>query len=89
MKDSYLEVTFRHGLVLAAYYYLPRESGQKVQRTVRSESGLIIDYDGENNPLGIEITSPSSLTLEVFNRVLAQLGKKPVESSELSPLQAA
>ena len=29
MKERYLEVTFRHGRPIAAYYYLPRSADQK------------------------------------------------------------
>jgi len=44
MKDRYLEVTFRHGRPIAAYYYLPRGTDQKSVRTRRVEPGLIIDF---------------------------------------------
>ena len=44
MKESYLEVTFRHGRPMAAYYHLPREAGQRSVRTRRVEPGLVIDY---------------------------------------------
>ena len=43
MKDSYLEVTFRHGRVLAAYYYLPRRAGQKSYRTEEVEPSIVVD----------------------------------------------
>ena len=43
MKQSYLEVTFRNGRPLAAYYYLPRRPGEKSVRTRRVEPGLLID----------------------------------------------
>ena len=37
MRENYLEVTFRHGRPIAAYYYLPREANQKSARTRRVE----------------------------------------------------
>ncbi|MCG8449659.1 MAG: hypothetical protein MI725_08775 [Pirellulales bacterium] len=88
MQDSYLEVTFRHGRVLAAYYYLPRSSDARVVKTESAESGLKIDFDSEGIPLGIEITSPNSLTLVAFNAVLERFGYSPVEPQELAPLAA-
>jgi hypothetical protein len=89
MQEPYLEITFRHGSVLAAYYYLPRESGQHSSRSERLESGLIVDYDADGQPIGIEITSPGRLKIDDFNQVLAQLGMPPVAERELKPLQAA
>jgi len=77
MKDAYLEVTFRRGRPIAAYYYLPRASGQKGARTRRVEPGLIIDFAAEGQPIGIEITAPAKLSLAVLNAVLRELGQAP------------
>src|SRR5438105_4588007 len=43
MKEAYLEVTYRRGRAIAAYYYLPRRPRQKVASTRRAENGLIVD----------------------------------------------
>ena len=89
MNEAYLEVTYRHGRPLAAYYYLPRRPGERVYRTSRGPSGLLIDYTRRGHAIGIEITAPSVLSLAAMNRVLRHLGQKPVKRSELSPLLAA
>jgi uncharacterized protein YuzE len=89
MQESYLEVTFRHGRPLAAYYHLPRDGERKAHRTQRLEHGLVVDFDEDGAPIGIEITSPSSLTLEAFNAVLVGLGCEPVADEDFAPLQAA
>ncbi len=89
MKKSYLEVTFRQGRPLAAYYYLPRNTGEKSFRTSKAELGLIIDYNKSGRPIGIEITDPEQVTLAAFNRVLIDLGFPPIKSGELAPLCAA
>jgi len=89
MQQPYLEVTFRHGRPLAAYYYLPRSAGQKSHRTRRIEPGLVVDFDEHGQPIGIEITAPSVLTLKAFNSALAELGIDAVGQSELGPLRAA
>ena len=39
MKEPYLEVTFRHGRPIAAYYYLPRQANQRVCGLVGSSLG--------------------------------------------------
>jgi uncharacterized protein YuzE len=89
MKAAYLEVTFRHGRPLAAYYYLPRRTGQKSFRTVRMESGLLADFDQQGRPIGIEITAPGKTTATVLNRVLLKYGLPELASDDLRPLRAA
>lgn len=89
MNNTYLEVTFRHGRPLAAYYYLPRRPRQKSARSRRVEPGLIVDFTADGQPLGIEITAPSLLTVAALNRVLRKLGCAPVRRADLAPIRAA
>ena len=89
MSQTYLEVTFRHGKPLAAYYYLPRRPGQRSYRTQRFEPGLIVDFSRGGRPLGIEITASSSTPLSAINRVLASLGLSKLSRAEFAPLRLA
>ena len=89
MNEAYVEVTYRHGRPLAAYYYLPRRSGDRAHRTSRGPSGLLVDYTRRGRAIGIEITAPSVLSLAAMNRVLRDLGQRPIKRIELSPLLAA
>ena len=89
MNDSYLEVMFRHGRPIAAYYYLPRRPTDKSRRTKRVEPGLVIDFARGGKPIGIEILAPDKLTLRTFNRVLRELGYPPLKQADLAPLKAA
>jgi uncharacterized protein YuzE len=89
MSESYLEVTFRHGRPMAAYYYLPRRPKDKSYRTKRIEPGLVIDFARDGKPIGIEIVAPDKLTLSVFNHVLRELGFRPLKRADLAPLMAA
>ncbi len=89
MKNRYLEVTFRNGKPLAAYLYLPRRPGDQYVRTERQDQGLLIDFSSDGRPIGIEITAPQQLTLDVFNRVLAAIDQTPATGDELAPLAAA
>lgn len=89
MKEAYLEVTYRHGRPLAAYFYLPRDGQPKSVRTRRVDPGLVIDLSATGEPLGIEITAPSLVTVSVLNRVLEELGVSPVSHTDLAPLRAA
>jgi hypothetical protein len=89
MKQPYLEVTYRQGRPLAAYYYLPRQAGDRSARTERELSGLLVDYAPDGRPIGVEITSPASFDPAEFNRLLERLGQPPVGAEELAPLVAA
>ena len=89
MSEPYLEITFRRGKALAAYYYLQRRPGQKSFKTRRVEPGMAIDFSRGGEPIGIEITAPSKLTLPAFNRVLRELGLPSLKRSDLKPLLAA
>ena len=89
MKDSYLEVTYRHGRPLAAYLYLPRQEGDVSVRTRKVAPGILVDYSDDDRPIGIEITSPGQVIAEALNSVLADLDFSPMEPAELAPVVAA
>lgn len=89
MKDSYLEITFRHGKAFAAYYYLPRSGGEVSVRTEPAEAGMLVDYGRGGDPIGIEITAPSRASLAALNRVLRSLGQEPARREDFAPLRAA
>ena len=52
MSEPYLEITFRRGKALAAYYYLQRRPGQKSFKTRRVEPGMVIDFNRGGEPIG-------------------------------------
>lgn len=89
MSEPYLEVTYRRGHALAAYYYLPRRSKDRSYRTRRAGPGLLVDYGRSGRPLGIEITAPAKVSLAAINRLLKELGHRPMKRAEISPLHAA
>ncbi len=89
MKESYLEVTFRHGQPLAGYLYLPREPGEKSFRTSKADLGMVVDFSRSGKPIGIELTAPTKVTLSSLNRVLGELGIPPLRATDLDPLRAA
>lgn len=89
MRNRYLEVTFRRGRMLAAYLYLPRKAGEKSARTVPMEHGLLVDYNADGVPIGVEITAPKHITVTVIDELLRKLGFDATEPDELAPLRAA
>jgi hypothetical protein len=88
MKETYLEVTFRHGRPLAAYLYLPRRPEQKSYRSCRVGSGLVVDLSRSGRPIGIEITAPEKVRLAALNRVLQAYGMPEIAQADLSPRHA-
>ncbi len=89
IKHRFLEVTYRAGKPLAAYLYLPRQTGDKSSRTCKFEPGLLIDYRADGQAIGIEITTPTRVTLDAINRALAAANQEPITAEELVPLVAA
>ncbi|HTE04612.1 MAG TPA: DUF2283 domain-containing protein [Planctomycetota bacterium] len=89
MSQPYLEVTFRRGRAFAAYYHLTDRASGKSFKSHRIEPGLVVDYARTGEPIGIEITAPSAITLTALNRVLRNLGATPMKRAEFQPLRVA
>ena len=89
MNEPYLEVTYRHGLPLAAYLYLPRKPKDLSCRTESVAPGILVDFHRDGRPIGIELTAPRKVTLVMLNKVLRNLGLPPAKRSDLAPLLAA
>jgi hypothetical protein len=89
MSKPYLEVTYRSGKALAAYFYLPRRPEDCSARTQKAEPGLLVDYAADGRAIGVEIAAPSKVTLESFNRVLAAARQPAAEAADLAPLARA
>ena len=89
MNEAYLEVTFRRGRPIAAYYYLPRRRAQRSYRTQRFEPGIVVDFGRGGEPIGLEITAPSEITLAAIHRVLRPLGLDTLRRGDIAPLLAA
>ncbi len=89
MKQRHLEVTCRKGKPLAAYLYLPRETGARAARTEDGGPGLRVDYDASGKPIGLEITAPSVVTMADVNAVLGRIGVPELADDDWAPLGAA
>ncbi|MBM3985799.1 MAG: hypothetical protein FJ296_08960 [Planctomycetes bacterium] len=89
MKRSDLEVNFRGAKPLAAYDDLTGRPGQRCHHSRRVQPGLVVDDVRTGDPLGIEITSPRTVTLAAVKRVLRGLDWPPIQRAELGPLRKA
>ena len=88
-RQRYLEVTYRKGKPLAAYLYLPRNTGDTSVRTTQHEPGIVTDFAADGRAIGIEITAPNHITLDSLNRALAAANQPPATANDLAPLLAA
>jgi hypothetical protein len=50
---------------------------------------LVIDFAAGGEAIGIEITTPSKISLAELNAVLRGLGYAPASSTDLAPVLAA
>ena len=89
MKDRYLEITFRNGKPLAAYLYLTRKKGAQSVKAIRISENLIADYDQNGIPIGLEIVSPITTTIQQIKDALEKIHVGPINEYELAPLNAA
>ena len=89
MVATSLQITYRKGKPFAAYIYLGRKPGVESVRTEEIAPNLLIDYAKDGTPLGIEIVSPSSVSITEIQDVFDRLGLRRPALAELEPLKAA
>lgn len=87
LSGRYLEVTYRDGDPLAAYLYLARREGHTCARTEKVQDGLVVDFDRDGQPIGVEITEPSLIETDVVNAILERLGVTRLSPEELAPVR--
>lgn len=85
----YLRVSYRDGKAYAAYFYLSPRINRRSVRVELEEPSLVIDFDDQDRPLGIEILAPWMTGADDLNRVLSRLGLPLATPQELAPLRAA
>ncbi len=86
MAECHLKVTYRQGKPFAAYLYLPRLPGDRVERSSEEGQGLVVDYSSDGRPLGIEILDPSRASLDRINALLQRLNLETIPPSDLQPI---
>jgi len=87
-EEVYLELTYRHGKPFAGYLHLPRQEGDRVARSRKAAAELVVDYAADGRAIGIEIVSPSTISADDINTLLAELDQQAMGADELAPLLA-
>jgi hypothetical protein len=57
----------------------------KSAKTVEAAPGILVDYAGSGEPIGLEITAPAHVTVEQINAVLELLGLSGMTPEEFAP----
>ena len=89
MKSHYLEVTYRKGKPFAAYLHLGHDAGARCDASRKIAPGLVADYGTDGRPVGLEIVSPTAVSLADIKAAIRKLRISPVSDAELAPLKAA
>lgn len=90
MTERSLQITYRKGQPFAAYLCLSHETGERSAKTVPSHDGLlVVDYAADGQPIGVEITAPTAVSLDRLNHLLSDLGETPLSERDYLPLLAA
>ena len=84
-----IEASFLDGQLIAAYIHFPGNADDRSARCECVDPGLVIDYATSGRPLGIEVTMPRAVTLEVINGVMRRLGLRELSDRDFAPLKAA
>jgi len=88
MTDRYLEIMYRKGKPLAAYFCLHRRHRTQRVRSRPLGDGLVADYDESGRPVGLEMTSPGTTALSRIKEAPSVL-EESVDNDEVAPLKAA
>jgi uncharacterized protein YuzE len=83
-----LQISFRRGKPFAAYLYLPRENSEGAATTEAFTDDLVVDYDENGRPIGIEIVSPGYVTTAEVKALLDHLKLDAALLAELTPVLA-
>ncbi|MFW6206526.1 MAG: DUF2283 domain-containing protein [Gemmatimonadota bacterium] len=89
MKNLSLQITYRKGKPFAAYVYLPHQPANRSVRCEELRPGLVVDFDADGNPLGIEVISPTVTSIDELQQVFEELGLEQPDPNDLQPLLAA
>ena len=83
----YMQVSYRNGQPMAAYLYLSGWPGHKSARTELVDAGLVVDFSESDEPLGLEIVDPESVSIREIDDVLRGIDEDPLDPGEVDALK--
>jgi hypothetical protein len=82
-----LEVVFRKGKPVAAFFHLRAGSSGKSGRTIPIRPPMTAHYDEAGLPIGLELPLPTTVTLPLLNEALRELGASPLKEADILALR--
>jgi hypothetical protein len=87
MNDTRVEVIFKKGRPVAAFFHFRPEASGKSGRQIHVRPSITAHFDAAGHSVGLEILLPAKLVLGEVNEILRELGASPVTDADLAPLR--
>jgi len=84
-----LTISYMEGKAYAAYLTLPHDVGIKSHRQREMAPGIIVDFDRQGRPMGVEMLDPRRATWTKLNRIMDKLEMPRLPREWVRPLRAA
>jgi hypothetical protein len=82
-----LEIVFRKGKPVAAFFHLKEGASGKTGRTIPIRPPMTAHYDESGLPIGLEMPLPTAVPLEHLNEALRGLGSEVVGEADILALR--
>ena len=89
MMGMGLTISYREDEPIAAYLTLPHPYGEKSYRQRVMRHDIIVDFDRQGRPMGIEMLDPRHVSWTQLNRIMKRLKLPPLKREWARPLRAA
>jgi hypothetical protein len=89
MAKPRIEIVFRRGRPVAAFFHLREGTSGKSGRTIAIRPQMTAHYDDAGHPTGLELSLPTRASALEVNDALRELSGDPVEDADLVPLRMA
>ncbi len=89
MENDYLiEFSLHRGRFVAGYLTLPHSEEDTVAYSRKVRPGYVVDFTEDDRAIGIEMTTPSLVSLKTLNEILKELGRPSIKEASMAPLAA-
>lgn len=87
MRPMEMTISFMRGRPYAGYLYLESHRADKSANTKEMRAGLVVDFNADGQPLGVEILRFDATVVADLVELLGELGVDPMPSGELGQLE--
>ena len=83
MAKPRLEIVFRKGKPVAAFFHLREGSSGKSGRTIPIRPPITAHYDDAGLPIGLELPLPTTVPLIGINEALREVGAETLDEADI------